>query len=159
SRHARVLTVAGVGWLAFINDNSWRRIVDHQNPVGPMVAACFGAAEIYKRLYSMRSEDAAHSFVFSAYDYSRSISANPAMPERIELSDTYIAGAGAVGMALLALLTSVPALVATGELALVDFDILDDTNLNRCVLALLSDIGRAKLEVVTDRIEGRRLGL
>jgi molybdopterin/thiamine biosynthesis adenylyltransferase len=159
SRDARVLTVAGAGWLAFINDDSWREIADHPNPVGPMVAGCLAAAEIYKRLYSMHSEDEAHSFVFSAYDYSRSVSANPVLPERIELSDTYVAGAGAVGMALLGVLTSIPALVATGELAVVDFDILDDTNLNRCVLALLSDIGRAKLEVVTDRIEGRRLGL
>src|SRR5262249_34053638 len=33
------ITVAGRGWLAFVNDESWKRLLADDNPIGAMVAA------------------------------------------------------------------------------------------------------------------------
>ena len=154
------LSVAGRGWVAFINDWGWRALPDDDNPIGALVAACLGAAEIYKRLFAMRSADFEKSTILSAYDYSARSDANPAFPHDIILPKTFIAGAGAIGMAVLLLLHSLP-VKSSGGLLLVDFDLLDETNLNRCILAILADLdaGRLKTDIVNDRVDAARLGL
>jgi molybdopterin/thiamine biosynthesis adenylyltransferase len=154
------LSVAGRGWGAFINDQGWKLLPDDGNPIGALVAACLGAAEIYKRLYAMRSADFRKSTVFSAYDYSVAPEGGPSLPREINLPRTFIPGAGAIGMAVLLLLHSLPVHSSNGLLP-IDFDHLDDTNLNRCILAVLADLNPAqlKIDIVKARVDAVRLGL
>jgi molybdopterin/thiamine biosynthesis adenylyltransferase len=157
-KHPPGITVAGQGWLAFVNDDSWRSLQPNDNPIGPMVAACLGTAEIYKALYPLRQNNGPTRIVLSAFDYSGNLGSNPAL-SALHLPKTYIAGAGAVGMAALLLLNSTPAIRSSDGLHVVDDDTLDDTNLNRCLLAILEDIGSPKLEVLKTRLDVERLGL
>jgi ThiF family len=159
SRYPPGITVAGQGWLAFVNDASWRHLPSADNPTGPMVAACLGTAEIYKSLYPLREKKGPTRIVFSAFDYSANLDSNPALPESLHLPKTYIAGAGAIGMAVLLLLNSTPAIRSGEGLHVVEDDTLDDTNMNRCVLAILEDINSLKTAIIKSRTDTDRFAL
>jgi molybdopterin/thiamine biosynthesis adenylyltransferase len=158
-RGPETIAVAGQGWTCFINDASWQVLPHAQNPVGPMVAACLGTAEIYRALYPLREMNGPTRIVLSAFDYSADARSSPALPDALHLTKAYVAGAGAVGMAFLLLLDSTPAIRSGDGLHVVEDDELDDTNMNRCVLAVLEDIGASKLNVLTERLDVVRLGL
>lgn len=68
---------------------------------------------------------------------------------RIKTRKVIIFGVGGVGGYV------IEALVRAGIqiIAIVDYDIIDITNINRQVIALLSTIGRKKVEVMADRIK------
>lgn len=68
--------------------------------------------------------------------------------ERLQNATVMIIGLGAVGgYALEALARS-----GIGRLILVDFDVFDETNINRQILALTSTLGRKKTEVARERV-------
>ncbi|WP_029584624.1 ThiF family adenylyltransferase [Bradyrhizobium sp. URHD0069] len=158
-RHPPGTAVAGQGWLAFVNDESWRGLASVSNPIGPMVAACLGTAEIYKALYPLSDKREQTRIVLSAFDYSADLSSNPVLPASIHLPETYIAGCGAVGMALLLLLNSTPAISSGSGLHVVEDDALDDTNMNRCVLTILEDVNSRKTKIIEERLDTARLAL
>jgi molybdopterin/thiamine biosynthesis adenylyltransferase len=135
---AAALTVAGRGWVAFINDDGWRGLADDLNPLGPMAAACLGTAEAYRRLYAARSRPL-QALVFSTFR-NADPSVNPAMPADIHLPRTFVPGAGAIGMGLMLALQSMPSIRSSDGVLVVDDDRLDVTNLNRCLLAILADV-------------------
>lgn len=146
--------VAGRGWLAFLDDGSWEELTDDLNPLGPIVAACLGAAEIYRRLYV---RDACSSAIsFSVFDYSAESAANPPFPARLDIPRSYFAGAGAIGMAALFTILNVPSASASDGIHVVDDDMLEDTNLNRCILAFLDDVDKSKKVEIVDRFARKR---
>lgn len=65
----------------------------------------------------------------------------------------YVVGAGAVAEAYLSVLASSD---VTTAVALLDDDVLDDTNLNRHILAGWADIGELKALLARDRLAGSR---
>lgn len=150
-------SVAGQGWLVFMGDDSWKSLSTELNPIGPIAAACFATAEVYRRLYV--ADAAFHPFVFSAFDYSLDSRSNPPFPSRLHLPRTYIAGTGAVGMALLLTLLCAPGVTSPEGIFAVDFDPLEDTNINRCILALIKDIGELKTDVIGARVPWQTLNL
>ena len=75
----------------------------------------------------------------------------PARPPRLPAH--YVVGAGAVAEAYLAVLASSD---VTTAVALLDDDILGDTNLNRHILAGWADIGEPKALLARDRLAGSR---
>ena len=153
------IAVAAQGWIAFINDESWRALPSVGNPIGPMVAACLGTAEIYKALYPLREKRGPTRIVLSAFDYSADVGSSPTLPETLHLQETYVAGAGAVGMAFLMLLSSTPSIRSGDGLHVVEDDTLNESNMNRCVLAVLDDIDSPKHGVLTSRLDTERLAL
>lgn len=155
----RTVAVGANGWRAFINDSRWRELKPDDNPLGAIIAACLGAAAVYKLLYPLKEDTSITSFVFSAYDHRIGLDGpNPAF-ELIDLPKSYIAGAGAVGMAFLYALGSVTSIRTSGGLHVTDHDPLDDTNLNRCILAILTDIKRLKIDVLKEWLGSSNLGL
>lgn len=159
SEYPAGITVAGQGWAACVNDQAWRSLPSAQNPIGPFVAACLGAAEIYKTLYPLRENKKPAPIVLSAFDYSNDVRNNPPLPETVKLPETSVAGAGAVGMAFLALLNSIPAIKSSDGLHVVEYDDLDGSNMNRCLLAVLRDVGEHKTNVLKTRLDVQRLSL
>lgn len=158
-RYPPGITVAGQGWLAFINDDAWQDLGAAENPVGPMVAACLATAEIYKCLFPLRETKSQTRVVLSAFDYSSNPGSNPALPELLHLPKIYIAGAGAIGMAMLLALNTFPTIRSGDGLHVVEDDTLDDTNMNRCVLAILDDINSSKTRIIESRLDIARLAL
>ena len=152
------ISVAGRGWVAFINDDRWHALPNDANPIGPIAAACLGTAQIYKRLYSARSARNMR-LVFSAFDYSSNPESSPPLPAEIRLPKTFVPGAGAIGMGFLLTLQSMATVSGSDGLFVIDDDELDGTNLNRCLLAVLTDIGYKKLEVLERRLTHRALNL
>ena len=63
-------------------------------------------------------------------------------------SSVMIVGLGAVGGYVLEAL----ARAGIGKLILVDFDVIEETNINRQILALSSSIGKSKVEVAKERV-------
>lgn len=68
--------------------------------------------------------------------------------ERLQNSTVMIIGLGAVGGYALEGI----ARAGVGRLILVDFDVFDETNVNRQILALSSTIGRKKVDVARERV-------
>ncbi len=69
--------------------------------------------------------------------------------ERLESSHVVIFGIGGVG----GFAAEALARVFIGRITLVDFDVVDESNLNRQIVALKSTIGKPKVEVMKQRIE------
>lgn len=68
--------------------------------------------------------------------------------ERLRQSTVMIIGLGAVGGYALEAI----ARAGVGRLILVDFDVFDETNINRQILALSSTVGRKKIDVAKERV-------
>ena len=147
-------SVAGRGWLAFLDDASWKDLPDDLNPLGPIVAACLGAAAIYRRLYIRHTSSS--PIIFSTFDYSASIAANPPFPGQLDIPRSYFAGAGAIGMAALFTILNTPGTSASDGLHVVDHDMLEDSNLNRCILGLLDDVDKNKKVEIVARMARKR---
>src|SRR5437764_6116438 len=69
--------------------------------------------------------------------------------KRLKQSRVLLIGAGGLGSPLALYLAA----AGVGHLGLVDFDVVDYTNLQRQVLHGTSDVGRPKLESARDRIK------
>lgn len=155
----RSIAIGANGWRAFLNDDRWRGLEPDDNPLGAIVAACLGTAAVYKLLYPLRDAPSDTGLVFSAYDHRIGLDGpNPAF-DPFDLPKTYVAGAGAVGMAFLYTLGSAATIRSSGGVHLADHDALDDTNLNRCILAILTDITRLKVDVLDQWLSDPNLGL
>jgi Fe-S cluster biogenesis protein NfuA len=77
--------------------------------------------------------------VFSTYDYRLTAGDNPPLPPVVALDHAVVLGLGGIGSAFIAAAASLPSIA--GVLALVDGDTLDDTNLNRFLIARPGDTG------------------
>ena len=67
---------------------------------------------------------------------------------KLKQSSALVIGAGGLGVPLTQYLSA----AGVGRLGIVDFDVIDDTNLQRQVLYGTKDVGRKKLEVARERV-------
>lgn len=148
-----VVSIDAAGWQARIAVNEpisefGKRPV---NPVGPGVAASYGAAEIFK---AVTSDEAAEpsSYSFDAYDLRLRAGVEPydqhrSVPDVVTLGNIQMVGAGAVGSATLYFLRH---LSLHDTLTVVDPDCVDISNLNRTPLFTVHDAvhDTAKVSVV-----------
>lgn len=151
------VTIDSDGWLAYVGRGRrhFRKYYHEQNPIGAGVAACFGTCEIFKNLI-LKDNFSEHveSVCFSALDYSldKQNPENPPLPEEVTLGKIQMIGVGAIGSAVLAFLDLLP---IQGEIDLVDFDIIEFSNLNRYLIATIDDVGRSKVDVGQEYISNR----
>jgi hypothetical protein len=161
-------SIFGSGWLAAVS--SLGPVPDlppaPYNPFGPIVAAVLGAADVFKRLLCAAPDKVSlfEPTAFSAYSYKvykpgEPLGQEPDLPTHISLPPTFLAGAGAVGNAIVYTLREVPGL--TGSCAAVDKEDMDDSNLNRCVLAFYDDayglFPTPKVDVISRALKGTGL--
>lgn len=125
------------------------------------LAAALGCAEVFKHVGQLREGHGRQIKAFSVNLWTLTGSDGfaeldtpdgPAQPPA--LPPHYVIGAGAVGEAYLAVLATSD---VAGELLLLDHDVLDDTNLNRHILASWTDLGEPKAALATARLAGQRL--
>ena len=67
---------------------------------------------------------------------------------KLKQASALIIGAGGLGVPL----TQYPGAAGVGRLGIVDFDVIDETNLQRQVLYGTKDVGRKKIEVAKERV-------
>jgi molybdopterin/thiamine biosynthesis adenylyltransferase len=147
----------GTGWPAVRNERP-----QSSATLGPYMAACFAAAEVFKRLRGMKQGkgnfiDAAHPLLLSLWSGSSAhtwgaLDAGPDI-EGITLPPLYFAGAGAVGQSAALTLGGVPRI--SGHVTAVDPDNLDLTNGNRYPLATLENDREPKAPLLAGFLQDR----
>ena len=153
-------------WIA-INSNGWvarvasggeelSRDMDQFNPIGALMAASLGVAEVFKRVYGVPSDVAApmDKIEFSLYDYTTSpATLGPDLPASITFPDALLIGGGAIGSGITLLLSQ---LNLEGRLHIIDKQAYAVENYGTCVL--LDDsgwIGSSKAECLAGWLNGR----
>jgi hypothetical protein len=144
------LCVIGSGWRAWVGEllsTPCSIVPDKSDPMGPFLAATFAAGEVFKM-----ARGATKGVRIKAQGYSlwsrtttaewNELEEGPSIFGRL-LPSMHIVGAGAVGHALV--YTLVAANMRDSCLIVIDDDIYDSTNLNRCVLAGLGEVGGKKV--------------
>ena len=138
------LSIWADGWVVYMNTDAPIDVI-RDNTVGANVAAALVVAEVFKWLIGdlpLRpgiTVVPTKRLVFSTYDYRLAAGDNPPLPRTVALDKAVIVGLGGIGSAFIAAAAALPAIA--GDLALVDADLLDDTNLNRFLIARPGDTG------------------
>lgn len=115
--------------------------VDMPHPVAAVVAANTAAAEIYKHFSPFVRAEACKEF-------ERLI---PALG-RISIGSTLLVGAGGISHSLVWVLQW---LDWTGQLMIIDFDLIELSNLNRYFCAFIDDIGANKPQLLSEFLQTR----
>jgi hypothetical protein len=152
------LFAIGAGWLAWVGiaENAPRGVVPaREEPMGSFLAASILAGEVFKR-----ARHAVRGAPIQAAGYSlwsrvssetwHILEDGPSLRGKV-LPPLHVFGVGAVGHALI--YTLMAARLDSPYFVLVDDDLYDETNLNRCVLAGKRDVGHAKVFAVRDHVK------
>lgn len=141
-----VVYLGSDGWVARVSTEGPVGSGASANPFGAAAAACFGAANAFRAVFSSQLSEGAldKNFALSLLDYEPSSSA-PANPEfgPVDLGESHLVGLGAIGNGAVWTFSKVPGL--SGELHLVDHEEVDLTNLQRYLLAKMADVGTSKV--------------
>jgi hypothetical protein len=149
----------GLPWTSIIADGWVARCTSGTTPLSPgckqdnplscLLAASFGVTEVFKRVYGVPREKAApmEDAAFSLFEMSTSFSGlGPQLPVEIQLPNTLVLGAGAIGNGLVLLSSQLP---LTGSLLLMDKQDFADENFGTCTLLdAVSWLGKPKAQVL-----------
>lgn len=133
------LGIWGSGWRAYSGPKCPAFDHTNDNPLGALLAACFGAAACFRVVTNWHDvgRRAISPVFFSLWDGTNhsSWAALPAgeWPGNLSIPPFYLCGAGAVGQAFCASIGFCPS--RRGHAVILDKDPLDDTNANRYVLS------------------------
>lgn len=130
-------------------------------PFGPYIAACLAAGQAF--MFARVRDHHIPTVALNAWtldqattdvtDLTAVAEVNPGSP--IVALDQVLAGAGAVGSALLLTLWAYENASGIIRAADADPEGVDETNLNRCVPYWWTDLGNPKAETAADRLNGR----
>lgn len=122
------------GWIARCTSTSTRipEDCDQANPLGAMMAASAGVAEVFKRVYGVPAEfyplmDCEQLSLYTL-DPDR-VDVGPPLPETVRLPNTLMLGAGAIGNALALLMSQLP---LEGKVHVVDKQAFGPENFGTC---------------------------
>lgn len=146
-----VIYAGSRGWEALVGTGSRQPIGSTTNPFGAGAAACLACANIFRGVFLGNAANLDNQVTLSTFRHSGDA---PRLPDRLDIGEGVLFGAGAVGMAALWTLAAAPII---GTLHVVDHQSVDLGNLQRYVLAVRQDEGRAKVEVVSTHFRDRLL--
>ena len=161
------VTINSDGWLSFLSLDTGRLdFVSHNNnAIGALASSCFGAGEAFRRLLELLGSSnravilKQRNLIFSTLDYSLNTATapNPALPSNVDLGAITVVGAGAVANGLIFALGVIPGL--TTQVSIIDDQAYDEgSNLNRCLLANLSDKSKPKVaSIASIKFDGVRI--
>jgi hypothetical protein len=145
------------GWKAWVGD--LERTPDatpsvSRNPIGPFFAASLVAGEIFKRTWGIRRGQMLRENGYSLWSFNGSpiwgdLDSGPEL-NGLRLPAIVLVGAGAVGNALAYVLANLD--TDASYVVLIDDDMYDTTNLNRCVLAGAQDVEQSKVQILASRL-------
>ncbi len=149
------LCAHGSGWRAWAGREaecpvSGSLTLTDTNPLGPYLAACLAAGEVFKRARRPKRGAEAENFGYSLWTGRQGVWPtldNGPPLQGMVLPPLYIVGAGAVGQGLHAVLAA--AQLGAAYLVTIDDDSHDETNLNRCFVSGVDDVDGAKVDAIT----------
>ena len=153
---AERVTVGAEGWGAIIDGGDPARL--GANPLAAMAAAALGIGELFRALFADRlphGRTGPAPFTLDLLTLGARAE-GPPLPGEIGLGTVHLAGCGAIGEAFVAALRELP---VTGTLVAVDHEAVDEGNLQRYLLAGVTDVGVAKPTLVERAFEGTRLSV
>ena len=129
------VAVSAVGWSGYVGRVPAEAIGDDANPIGPYVAACLCAGEVFKHIRAVRPDAGgfAEGMWLDAYELrvTKEPAPGPRLPSELSPTEAALVGVGAVGSAFLHALYPLEGLRADLTLIDNDPDGIDSTNLNR----------------------------
>ncbi|HJU08320.1 MAG TPA: ThiF family adenylyltransferase [Rhodanobacteraceae bacterium] len=157
SAERQVITVIADGWCAWVGepDKAPRNASPNsRNPLGPFFGATLAAGEVFKRTRGItrgRFLSAAGYSLWSG-ESNEDWCALEDGPEvsGLSLCPIHIFGLGAVGNGLAYLMQNME--LDQGYFILVDDDVYDGTNLNRCFLAGAQDVSHKKVDAISSAL-------
>jgi hypothetical protein len=150
------VTVAAQGWAAIVDGGDPART--GASPLAAMAATALGIGELFRALFADRlphGRTGPAPFTLDLLTLGAP-AADPPPPGDIDLGTVHLAGCGAIGEAFVAALRELP---ANGTLVAVDHEDVDEGNLQRYLLAGVTDVGVAKPKLVERALEGTRLSV
>jgi hypothetical protein len=135
--------VGSNGWWALASAADPRGVGTSNNPFGAGVAACLGAANVFRAAFQAESPDLDRDVRFPAIPVPPG--AIHDVPAGVSFGEMPLVGNGAIGNAAAWALSRIP---MQGVLHLVDHEAVDLGNLQRYVLAERSDENGKKVDVV-----------
>jgi len=156
------LSIASPAALAGIDIARLPRL-DEDGPVSvaAWLASAVGCAEAFKSIGQLREGSgrpikafSVNLWMLTGSDGFAELDTSDGPAEPPQLPAHFVIGAGAVSEAYLAILATSDVVT---ELALLDDDVLSDTNLNRHILAGWADLGQPKARLARDRLSGHQI--
>lgn len=144
------------GWVSYLSCNNNVNVFENsmQNPIGAMGAACFGSAEVFKRILEISgckekwTKIHPKNFTFSFLTNSLTKD-NTTFPNDVKIDENVLlVGVGAVGSGFVYALSQIKGLTATIDA--IDHDVFDGTSLNRCPICFKEKLGQNKAKVVEE---------
>jgi hypothetical protein len=147
----RLIHIGSAGWDAHLSTTEVQPVGDSENPLGGGVAACLGAAALFRSVF-LGEEDSVEQLTFSALELEPRASRTQPLLDSLEIpADTALVGLGAIGNGVLWTLARSP---IGGSLTLVDPEKIELGNLQRYVMSASEDVGRSKVELGSEVLGG-----
>lgn len=144
--------IGSEGWLVRLSPKGPVGTKTTLNPFSAGAAACFGAANTFRRVFSNQLPNGRDDcpFTLSLFNYEYGSKQPVVPPGPPHLGDSHLVGLGAIGNGTVWALSRLPAL--TGTLRVIDHDTVDLANLQRYVLTSQGDVGRKKVAIAKERL-------
>ncbi len=156
---ALYIGVLGLDWKVYLGPIQGvpEELGTTENPIGPLFAATLAAGEVFRQassLADMHHDWQSEPLILSLWSMEAhklwlDLPSGSWSPEQ-SLPPFYLVGAGAVGQAMGLCLAASG--LRSGQITLIDEDMVDETNLNRYPLSHGQDIGRSKVEVLATHL-------
>lgn len=129
-------------WIARVSTIEPLSSGNSRVPFGAGAAACLGLAHLFRTLFRDHLNDTniEKSFSISLFDYQVDPKSNGPLAFGINLEPTHLVGLGAIGNGAVWALAKTPDL--SGELHVIDHEVIEISNLQRYVLATQIDVER-----------------
>lgn len=142
---AKRIFLGSSGWNAFLSDSVPQSVGNSSIPFGPGIAACFGAANIFRSVFLGREANLDRSINFSALIGDAIISNN--LELNGSLGEIALIGAGAIGNAAVWALSRIQ---MEGTIHIVDHQTIDVGNLQRYIMAERKRESAVKVEMLAN---------
>ena len=145
------------GWLSYLSKSKTVHPLKKRrpNPIGASASACIATGETFKNMLGIDVgiED---NICFSTFDYSIEATepVNPNLPSSIDIGYIQVVGCGALASGVIFFLSMLP---VKGRATLIDYDLVELSNLNRCPTFTTSDVGKMKVDALTDFLTGTHI--
>jgi Prokaryotic E2 family C/ThiF family len=142
--------VGSNGWNAFVGIKAPQSLGASENPLGAGVAACFGAANLFRFVFQGAEATLDTDSTFSILGNESHRGGDATLSG--SFGEVVLVGGGAIGNAAAWALSRIP---MEGVLHVVDHQAIDLGNLQRYIIAERSDEGAIKVEVLARYFKGK----
>jgi len=163
-RPRKVYFIGSDGWISHFSPHRPSGSANSSNPFGAGAAACFGAANVFRHVFSdqLKSAQDDSAFSLSLIDFEKQTTVNNTSPEDlgeqlIDLGQTVVVGLGAIGNGFVWALSKTP--LIQGNIDLIDPEPIDLSNLQRYVLTAQGDVDVYKTEFAKKWLTSSRLNV